>query len=93
MSKSELLITLATLPENDPRLSAVADALMGKPDAGQPANLRLIPPGQAAKETGFSRATIWRLCREGKIKTVEIRRGSHRIPESELRRFVEGRTQ
>ena len=73
-------------------LAAIDAALRAPKETSQPASLRLFKMGQAAKETDLSRSTVWRLCREGKLKTVEVRRGSHRIPESELRRFVEGRT-
>jgi predicted DNA-binding transcriptional regulator AlpA len=56
-----------------------------------PASLRLFRMGDAARETGLSRSTLWRAIRDGRLKTVEVRRGSHRMAEAELRRFVEGR--
>lgn len=57
---------------------------------GQPErpSLRLYRMGEAAKETGLSRQTIWRAIREQRIRACEIRKGSFRIPEAELRRFV-----
>ena len=68
-------------------LAAVDAALAGKPEPERP-NLRLYRMGEAAKETGLSRQTIWRAVREKRIRACEIRKGSFRIPEAELRRFV-----
>jgi predicted DNA-binding transcriptional regulator AlpA len=73
-------------------LAAVDAALAGrKPELEKPASLRLFRMGDAARETGLSRSTLWRAIRDGRLKTVEVRRGSHRMAEAELRRFVEGR--
>jgi excisionase family DNA binding protein len=89
MSKSELLVAIAGLPDNDPRLVAAAAALAGAPAPDRPVPLRLFKLGEACKEINTSRPTLARMIQEGKIKTVEIRRGALRIPESELRRIVE----
>ncbi len=91
MNKNDLIVSLATMPDTDPRLDAVARALSGTPTAERPASLRLMTMGQSCEALNLSRATLWRLIRDGKINTVEIRRGSHRVPETELLRFVEGR--
>jgi excisionase family DNA binding protein len=88
MGKSELLVALATLPEGDPRLDVVAATLAGYPQPERPTSLKLWRMGDAARETGISRCTLWRAIREGRLRAVEVRRGSHRIPEAELRRFV-----
>ena len=73
-------------------LAAVDAALAGKkPEEERPASLRLFRMGTAARETGLSRCTLWRAIKDGRLRAVEVRRGSHRIPEAELRRFVEGR--
>jgi excisionase family DNA binding protein len=90
MSKSDLFVSLAQIPDGDPRLDAINAVLAGKTEAKPPASIRLLRMGQAAAETGLSRCTIWRAIREGRIKTVEIRRGSHRISLSELQRFCRG---
>jgi excisionase family DNA binding protein len=89
MSKSELLVAIAGLPDNDPRLVAAAAALAGAPAPDRPVPLRLFKLGEACKEINTSRPTLARMIQEGKIRTVEIRRGALRIPESELRRIVE----
>jgi excisionase family DNA binding protein len=87
MSKSELFVSLAQIPEGDPRLDAISAVLAGKPEPEPPISVRLLRMGEAAAETGLSRCTLWRAIKEGRIKAIEIRRGSHRIPLSELQRF------
>lgn len=87
MSKSELFVSLAQIPEGDPRLERVAAMLAGKPEEKAEVSIRLLRMGQASAETGLSRCTLWRAIRDGRIKAVEIRRGSRRIPLSELQRF------
>ncbi len=87
MSKSELFVSLAQIPEGDPRLDAVVAVLAGKPEPEPPASIRLLRMGEVSRETGLSRVTIWRAIKEGRIKAVEVRRGSRRIPLSELQRF------
>jgi len=73
-------------------LAAVDAVLVGKKsETEQPASLRLLKMGEAARETGLSRCTLWRSVKSGKLKPVEIRKGSYRISETELQRFVEGR--
>jgi excisionase family DNA binding protein len=91
MNKSELLVAIAGLPEGDPRLTAAAAAVSGEPAPDRPVPLRLFKLGEACKEIHTSRPTLRRMIQEGRIQTVEIRRGAVRIPESELRRIVEGK--
>ena len=89
MSKSELITLLAQVPDNDAaRLDRVAAALDNNNEPARPGSLRLYRMRDAVKETGLSRVTLWRAIKEGRIRSVEIRRGSHRIPEAELRRLV-----
>ena len=90
MGKSELFVSLAQIPDGDPRLDALSAVLAGKPEPEAPASIRLLRMSEASRETGLSRCTIWRAIKEGRIKTVEIRRGSHRIPLSELQRLCKG---
>lgn len=88
--KSALLVTLAGLSDDDPRIDAVAEAMAGRREPERP-SFRLFRVSEAARETGLSRCTIWRAIRDQRLKAVEIREGSHRIPEAELRRFVGGK--
>ena len=93
MSKSDLLVWLAGLPDGAPELARVEAIRKGEaaPGAPAPASTKLLTMGGAAAALGVSRQTTWRLVRENKLPTVEIRRGRLRIPESALRAFVEGR--
>ena len=92
MSKSELITMLAQVPDNDtPRLEAVRVAIIaGKYDSA-PVSVKLWKMGDACREIGFSRVTLWRLIQEKRIGTVEVRKGSLRIPDAEIRRFVGGK--
>ncbi len=69
-------------------LVAVDAALAGKQPETERPSLRLLRIGDAARETGLSRCTLWRVIRDGRLRAVEVRKGSYRIPEAELRRFV-----
>lgn len=76
------------LNATDEQLVALDAALMGKATPQTPASLRLLSMGEAAVAMGVSRCTVWRMVRDGALKAVEIRPGSRRIPENELRRFA-----
>lgn len=71
-------------------LAAVDKALAGRLPEPERPSLRLLRMGQAAAETNLSRTTIWRAIRDGRLRATEIRKGSCRISETELRRFVGG---
>lgn len=75
---------LEATPEQITKIDAV---FTGQPEPERP-SLKLYKMGQAAAQTGLSRTTLWRAISEGRLKTVDIRKGSKRIPESELLRFV-----
>lgn len=60
-------------------------------NAERPESLRLLRPGEAAEALQVSRATLWRMTKEGRVRTVALRKGAIRYPEAELRRLVEGR--
>ena len=64
---------------------------LAPPAPETPRSLRLFKMVEACEATGLSRATLWRAIRDGNLKAVEIRAGSKRVPENELRRFVAGR--
>lgn len=87
MKKSDIVIGVAQLVDDDTRLGIISEVLAG----GQPRqSLRLLRMGDAARETGLSRPTLWRAIRDGRLRAVEIRKGSRRIHEAELLRFVSG---
>lgn len=94
MNKVEIIGWLAGLPDGAPELGLVDAIRRGKvdaPAAPAPVSTRLLSMGEASAALGVSRQTTWRLVRENKLPTVEIRRGRLRIPEAGLRAFVEGR--
>lgn len=49
---------------------------------------RLLMMGDAAKELNVSRATVYRLIKEGRLPTVELRAGTLRIPSQAITDFV-----
>ena len=69
---------------------ANVDAALGVAPTPDALPLRLYRMGEAARLTGLSRTTLWRAANEGRIRTVEVRKGSRRIPEAELLAFVGG---
>ncbi|NLE42145.1 MAG: helix-turn-helix domain-containing protein [Lentisphaerae bacterium] len=93
MNKVEIIGWLAGLPDGAPELARVDAIRKGEaaPAAPAPVSTRLLSMGAAAAALGVSRQTVWRLVKEKKLPTVEIRRGRTRIPEAGLREFVEGR--
>ncbi|HMP71773.1 MAG TPA: helix-turn-helix domain-containing protein [Kiritimatiellia bacterium] len=90
MSKSDLLVALAAMPDNDPRLERVAAILNG--GETRSGSLRLMRICDAARAANTSRSTIYRLIEAGTLTPVQIRPGaSPRIREEDLRAVVEGR--
>ena len=72
-----------------PAQQAAVDAvLVEQPESKRPVSFRLYRMGEAAELTGLSRTTLWRAIKEGRLSAVEIRKGSNRIHETELMRFV-----
>jgi len=90
MDKAQLLVRIAGLPDSDARIPALAAILLGGPQQSGPAPLRLFPMGKAAEAMGCSRPTLWRMIRDGQVRTVELKPGMRRVPESELRRIAAG---
>lgn len=56
--------------------------------APPPPCLRLLRMGEAAKLMGVSRTTIFRMVRDGRLPTAELRKGLYRIPERAIRELV-----
>lgn len=88
-NKSDILVKIAGWIDQDPRLREVAALIDGRARE-EPVSLRLLRMKDAARETSISRTTLWRAIKEGRLQAVEVRKGSFRIPEYELRRFVVG---
>lgn len=85
--KTEQRIALL-LSANTEKLDAIDSILQESgPHTPRP-SLRLFRMGEAARETGLSRQTLWRAIHEGRLQSVTVRERSHRIPETALLRFV-----
>ena len=81
----------ALLSATPKQLAAIDAALSGRClEAERYTSLRLLRVGEFAQRSGISRYGVWRMCKENRLRTVELRKGSRRIPESELIRLVEG---
>ena len=52
---------------------------------------RMLRSGEVAKLLGVDRHTVVRWIKEGKIRAVKLPSGRYRIPESEVRKILEGR--
>jgi excisionase family DNA binding protein len=74
------------------QLAAIDAALAGRTEPPTPC-LRTLGMVEAARETGVSRFTLWRAIRDGRLRTVEIRAGSRRIPLVELQRLIAGQSE
>jgi len=59
MSKSDLITTIAGLPDTDERLSRIGAILNGKAEGARPASLRLLRICEAVNVSGLSRTTIY----------------------------------
>jgi hypothetical protein len=92
LSKSELITTIAGLPDSDPRVARVVEILSGKTPADRPSSMRLLRICDCVRESSMSCTTWYRLIKESQVRTVKVRDGgATRISEVKLRRIVEGR--
>lgn len=90
MKTEERLRLLLTAP---PKAIEVIDAVLsGKPHAAPP-SVRLLTMAEASRRLGISRQTCWRMCSETppRLRRVEVRKGSFRIPETALIDLVRGK--
>lgn len=53
-----------------------------------PGDRRLLTIAQTARALNVSRTTVWRLLRDGRLPTVELRPGSRRIPSAAVTEFA-----
>jgi excisionase family DNA binding protein len=78
----------AILAANPGVLRRVDAILSGEIEgATDPGDRRLLSIAQAARALNVSRTTIWRLLRDGRLPTVELRPGSRRIPSAAVTEF------
>jgi len=53
---------------------------------------RMLRSGEVAEILGVDRHTVVKWIKEGKIKAVKLPSGRYRIPESEVKKILEGRS-
>ena len=78
-------------PQNKSRALAI---LQGRELAPQPEPLDeplLLKMGQAASLMGLSRATLWRLFKEGRLEKVELYPGSYRVRKADVHALINER--
>lgn len=85
MNKEELIGKLLTATPAE--LNRVAAVFAGETPT-EPTDRRLLTIAQTANVLGVSRTTIWRLLRDGRLPTVELRPGSRRIPSAAVTEFA-----
>jgi excisionase family DNA binding protein len=90
MMNRETLIGLILKARPD-ELNKVEAIFSGMADSSAPADRRMLTLSQAAREMDVSRMTVYRMCGEGKLATVETRAGRRRIPSAELTRLLQGK--
>ena len=91
MSDQELIMTLLqSTPETRAR---VADLLKGKPTETEPTDRKLLTLTAAAGVLGISRQTVWRMVNDGRLPTIELRAGRHRVPSNALTDLLKGGAQ
>ena len=74
-----------------PEQLAQVDALLeGKPTEAAPTDRKLMTLTAAADALGISRQTVWRMIGDGRLPTIEIRAGRHRIASSAITAFLNG---
>ena len=77
----------------DPEKQALIDQILdGKTPAKSelPTGPLLLGMSAAAKFIGCSRATLWRICRSGRLQKVEILPGSFRLRRADLLALAAG---
>jgi predicted DNA-binding transcriptional regulator AlpA len=70
-------------------LARWSNALEARPQADAQ-SVRLFSITQAARESGLSRNSLYRMMAAGSLRAVEIRPGCRRIPQAELLRLAKG---
>jgi len=82
-SNERLLRYLQAPPEIQAQIDKILDGKISA-IADPPTGPLLLGMSAAAKFIGCSRATLWRICRSGRLQKVEILPGSFRLRRSDL---------
>lgn len=75
-----------------PEQLASIDALLDGQGLGlkEPTDRKLLTLTAAADALGVSRQTVWRMVNDGRLPTVEMRAGRHRVPSNALTELLKG---
>ena len=85
-----LVKILQASPEVQAEIDRVLEGRPSAPQAEQPTGPLLLGVSAAAKLLGCSRATIWRICRAGRLEKVELFPGSFRLRRADLLALAAG---
>jgi len=92
MNKCELIGWLATLPDDDPRLAAVARICCGVADEPTRDAGRALTITEAARRSGLTRPVLYRALRAGALRAFKAHPlANQKITEGELARWLSGR--
>lgn len=70
------------------QLNKIDDILNGRMTSANITDMVLLTVSAAARKTGLSRNSIYRLIADGKLGTVPLRNGSRRIRQADLARLI-----
>ena len=70
------------------QLNKIDDILNGRTPTNHVTDMVLLTVSAAARKTGLSRNSVYRLIADGKLVTVPLRNGSRRIRQADLARLI-----
>jgi excisionase family DNA binding protein len=85
-------IILSVFTADDRAKVRALDILQGKEIKQALRGPLLLGMGEAAELLGVSRATLWRMVKEGRLEKVEIYYNAYRLRLSDIYDLVEGKT-
>ena len=86
-----LMKFLQASPEVQAEIDRVLEGRTPTPQPEPPTGPLLLGVSAAAKLLGCSRATIWRICRAGRLEKVELFTGSFRLRRADLLTLAAGK--
>lgn len=89
-ANDRLLKILLAPPEIQSEIDRILEGRPSAPRDEPPTGPLLMGMSAAAKFIGVSRATLWRMCRAGRLKKVEILPGSFRLRRADLLKLAAG---
>ncbi|MFH1969515.1 MAG: helix-turn-helix domain-containing protein [Verrucomicrobiota bacterium] len=90
-ANDRLLKILQASPEVQAEIDQILEGRTPTPQIEQPTGPLRLGMSAAAKFIGCSRATLWRICRAGRLQKVEILPGSFRLRRADLLALAAGK--